>query len=145
MDAVLLRYYPHNINKIYQQSFYNVKLKAGTYVYSQNDRVKKLCSTLDKTINQIKIIGTQQPDNLQQFQIVLLDPTQLQIMDMKQTMLKIGMQKLQQRINQYSNQISEIGKTLQRLDKKRKRYIRKQQKLKKEAQKNVQSSNNDKC
>lgn len=145
MDAVLLRYYPHNTNKIYQQSFCNVKLKAGTYVYSQNDRVKKLCSTLDKTINQIKIIGTQQPDNLQQFQIVLLDPTQLQIMDMKQTMLKIGMQKFQQRINEYSNQISEIGKTLQRLDKKRKSYIKKQQKLKKEAQKNVQGGNNDKC
>ena len=56
MDAVLLRYYPHNVNKIFQQKFDNVKLKAGTYVYSQNDRVKKLCSILDKTIDVIKII-----------------------------------------------------------------------------------------
>lgn len=135
MDAVLLRYYPHNVNKIFQQKFDNVKLKAGTYVYSQNDRVKKLCSILDKTIDVIKIIELQPPDNLQVFQIVLLDPTQMQIMDMKQKMLKLGMQKLQQRINSYGCQIAQMGKTLQRLDKKRKRYIRRVQKQ--EKKKNV--------
>lgn len=135
MDAVLLRYYPHNVNKIFQQKFDNVKLKAGTYVYSQNDRVKKLCSILDKTIDVIKIIELQPPDNLQVFQIVLLDPTQMQIMDMKQKMLKLGMQKLQQRINSYGCQITQMGKTLQRLDKKRKRYIRRVQKQ--EKKKNV--------
>lgn len=127
MDAVLLRYYPHNVNKIFQQKFDNVKLKAGTYVYSQNDRVKKLCSILDKTIDVIKIIELQPPDNLQVFQIVLLDPTQMQIMDIKQKMLKLGMQKMQQRINLYGCQIAQMGKTLQRLDKKRKRYIRRLQ------------------
>lgn len=132
MEAVLLRYYPHNSNKVFEQKFKDVKLKAGTYIYKQNDRFKKLCSTLDKTINNIKQIDKQSIDNLQIYQIILINPTQIQIMNTKQNLLKFGMQKMQQRINAYSNQISQMGKTLQRLDLKRKRYIKKQQKLKKE-------------
>lgn len=129
MNAVMLRYCPHNSNKIFQQRFEDVKLKAGTYIYKQHDRVKKICSILDKVIDAIKVIDRQPFDNLQIFEIVMVDPTQLQIMDMKQKLLRLGQDKFKQRIQLYSNYIQQMNGTIQRLDKKRKRYIKKQQKL----------------
>ena len=88
MVITILKYDPHNIHKVSQRTFLNAKNRAGTYVYLENDRIRKICSELDRNIDTIKQVGCTQIDNLPILQIILIDADQRKLLETRKKLLE---------------------------------------------------------
>lgn len=117
MVVKILKYNPHSVHKIEQRTFDNARNRAGTYVYYENDRIKKICSQLDQNIDVIKKVGQTEQDKLSFLQIILLDPTQEKILQIRKEMIEIGKQEMSNRILLYNRRLEELDRAVKRVDK----------------------------
>lgn len=90
--------------------------------------MKKICSQLDSSIGKITAVGKQQLDNLQIYQIILIDPSIIDVINTKEMLLNIGLEQFNNRNEYYNQSMNKINKRLQNLNKLRIRTLKKLEK-----------------
>lgn len=129
MKIKILKYYPHNKSKIFEQTFEDAKLRAGSYVYLQNDRIKKICSSIDRRINKIQITELVKEDNLNIYEIILIDPTLQEIINIKKELLDKGKKDFVDRIEQYNVFLNQLEKSYVNLDKLKNKLLKQKENI----------------
>lgn len=112
MKLVYLKLSPMGGNKINVSEFENVKKMANSYVYNQNDRIKKICGKKDPRVQNITKIQTFPDEKPYQYQIFLIDPNQEKISNIKKQLLQIAKKQINEVVETYKTALVKIQKHL---------------------------------